>query len=269
MTQYSSASIGSETFVAVTSNLWGDKAPGERAPALRRFMTTRPPDLLATQELRPWSCDVLDEALDGHARVHDEEEGWRRQSNLWWRTSVFEYLEHGSEDVGILDEHARLFWVRLRFQREPERSLVFSTAHLTWPGHAVERSTGVNQRTPQAVRITEELARIGGEEPVIFAVDINDIAGPNWAFGNAGYLDSFSALHRHSPATHPVVPNSLADEIGTGMSPLASPRKAIDWLFHRGPLTVRSSEVAEFFVGAIAPSDHWPVAATYTLAPAG
>lgn len=267
MTQSTSAKLGHETFVAMTYNLWGDMAPEVRTPSLRRFMRLRPPDLLAIQELRRWSRDVIDEALDGHARVHsDDEVGWERQSNLWWRTSMFEYLEHGAEDVGILDEHARLFWVRLRFVHEPESIIVFSTAHLTWPGHAVERGNGVNLRTPQAARITQHLARIGGDAPVIFTVDINDIAGPNWAFGNAGYLDSFSALHQHSPVTHPVVPNLLADGIGTGMSPLASPRKAIDWLFHRGQLTVRSSEVAEFFDRGIAPSDHWPVAATYTLA---
>jgi endonuclease/exonuclease/phosphatase family metal-dependent hydrolase len=89
-----------------------------------------------------------------------------------------------------------------------------------------------------------------------------------WTFGNAGFRDSFTALHRHSPPTHPVLPKPFADDIGTSRSPLASPAKAIDWIFLRGRLRTRASEVVEFFHRGIAPSDHAPVVATLTLSPA-
>ena len=257
------------TFVAMTHNLWGDKFADERAGSLGRLYTVRPPDLLATQELRPWSRDIVDAALDDHERVVDDFPGWGKQSNLWWRRSVFEYVEHGAEDVGILDDGARLFWVRLRFVADPAQTIVFSTGHLTWPGHITERESGSNLRVPQAARVVAELARIAPEEPCIFTVDINDIGGANWTFGNAGFLDSFTALHRHSPPTHPVIPSGFNEAIGTGMSPLASPPKAIDWLYFRGPLVARSSEVVEFFDRSVAPSDHYPVAATFSLAPLG
>jgi endonuclease/exonuclease/phosphatase family metal-dependent hydrolase len=62
-----------------------------------------------------------------------------------------------------------------------------------------------------------------------------------------------------------VIPNPFADEVSTSRSPLASPSKAIDWIFVHGGLQVRASEVVEFFDHGVAPSDHAPVVATLTF----
>ncbi|GIF45694.1 endonuclease/exonuclease/phosphatase family metal-dependent hydrolase [Asanoa ferruginea] len=256
---------GSFTFVAMTYNVWGDAHLEQREPAIRDLLETRPPDLLATQELRPGSRAVIDAALPGHERVHDDFPGWAVQSNLWWRTELFTHVEHGAHDVGILDEHARLFWVRLRAADATD--LVFATAHLTWPGHRDERADRANRRTGQAEAVVAALDEIAGTAPCLFTVDINDIGEPLWVLGNGGFLDSFTALGRTSPVTHPVAPLPFATGRGTRLSPLGSPAKAIDWIFARGPVTTRASEVVEFFSAGIAPSDHKPVAATYTLPP--
>ncbi len=253
------------TFTVMTFNVWGDHHGDQRSTALQQLFDVRPPDLLATQELRAWSRAVADAALVGHRRVVDGFGGWEHQSNLWWSSALFEEIEHGADDVGILDRDARLFWVRLGVLGGTRRSLLFATAHLTWPGHEVERADGVNLRTGQARRIVARLDALAGGTDVIFTTDINDIGGPVWEFGNGGYCDSFTALRRHSPPTHPVVPNAFADGIGTSRSPLASPPKAIDWIFLRGRLQSRASEVVEFFHRGIAPSDHAPVVATLTL----
>lgn len=259
--------LGDTTFVCMTYNLWGDTHAAEREPALRAFLRLRQPDLLATQELRPWSRHVVDEELADHERVEDPFPGWARQSNLWWRRSVFAHSDHGAGDVGILDDAARLFWVRLR-DRRGGGDLVFATAHLTWPGHAEERADGRNRRAPQAERIVAALDVLtAGGIPCIFTADVNDIGPPNWALGNGGFLDSFTSLGQHSPVTHPVVPTPFTCEVGTRLSPLASPAKAIDWLFHRGPLTCRSSEVTDYFHHASAPSDHKAVLGSYTFLP--
>lgn len=251
------------TFVAMTYNLWGDWHLAEREPALRAFFRTRPPDLLATQELRPGSRALIDEELPGHARVVDDHPGWARQSNLWWRRELFELVAHGVRDVEILDPAASLFWVRLR--AACGTVLVFATAHLTWPGHAEERATGVNQRVPQARAIVAALDELAGDGPCLFTADVNDIGGPLWELGNAGFLDSFTALGSPSPPTHPVVPMPFSSGRGTRLSPVQSPAKAIDWLFHRGALRARTSEAVEFFHDGSAPSDHRPVVATFTL----
>lgn len=252
------------TFVAMTYNLWGDAHLAERGPALRALLRTRPPDVLATQELRPASRDLVDAELPGHDRVVDDHPGWAGQSNLWWRRELFTLLAYGLRDVGIRDPTAGLFWVRLR--AADGTVLVVATAHLTWPGHAEERATGVNQRIPQARAIVTALDELAGDGPCLFTADVNDIGGPLWELGNAGFLDSFTALGSPSPPTHPVVPLPFRSGRGTRLSPVQSPAKAIDWLFSRGALRPRTSEVVEFFHDGSAPSDHKPVVATYTLA---
>ena len=145
------------TFTAMTLNLWGDHHGEHRRAALERLFTVRPPDLLATQELRACSRAVADAALAGHERVDDGFAGWEHQSNLWWGADLFEEIEHGADDVGILAPDARLFWVRLGVLGEPGRSLLFATAHLTWPGHEDERADGVNRRIGQARAIVAGL----------------------------------------------------------------------------------------------------------------
>jgi endonuclease/exonuclease/phosphatase family metal-dependent hydrolase len=251
------------TFVAMTYNLWGDAHLAEREPALRALFRARPPDLLATQELRAGSRDLVDAELPGHDRVVDAHPGFEKQSNLWWRRDLFTRVEHGVRDVGILDSTAGLFWVRLRAVDGTE--LVFSTAHLTWPGHVEERATGVNQRVPQARAVIAALDELAGAGPCLFTSDVNDIGGPLWELGNAGFLDSFTALGSPAPPTHPVVPMPFSTGRGTKLSPIQSPAKAIDWIFSRGPVRARTSEAVEFFHDGSAPSDHKPVVATFTL----
>ncbi|MFT4030767.1 MAG: endonuclease/exonuclease/phosphatase family protein [Protaetiibacter sp.] len=251
--------------IAQTHNLWGDHHAEARTDALRALYERRAPDLLATQETRAWSRELLDSAMPGHDRVHDDFPGWEKQSNLWWDRELFTEVGHGAEDVGIHDEHARLFWVRLRVAPS-ERTILWTTAHLSYSGNAVEVATGVNQRAPQARRVVEELERLAApEEPVFLASDTNAIATAIWVIGNAGYLDAFTALNRQAPPTHPVIPNPFAATVGTPKSPIASPQKTIDYLFFRGQVRSRSAEVVEFFDRGIAPSDHYPVAATFGL----
>lgn len=253
------------TFIAQSHNLWGDHHAEGRADALRALYERRAPDLLATQETRAWSRDLLDAAMPGHDRVHDFFPGWESQSNLWWDRQLFSEAEHGAEDVGIHDAHARLFWVRLHV-KATGRTILWTTAHLSYSGNAVEVETGVNQRTPQAHRVVEELERLAlPDEPVFLASDTNAIATAIWVIGNAGYSDAFTALNRQAPPTHPVIPNPFAATVGTPKSPIASPQKTIDYIFFRGPVRSRSAEVVEFFDRGIAPSDHYPVAATFGL----
>lgn len=251
------------TTVAMTYNIWGDHWWAEREPAMRAFLDQRAPDVFAVQELKPAQQKVFDEVLPGYARVADGFPGWTHNGNTWWDRELYELTDYGAEDIGMLAEHARLFWVRLRIKAlDGDSTLVFANAHYTFPGHAQEWESDVSPRTNQARRTVAELDRIAGDAPCIFVGDLNDYARPIKVIRDAGFQESFGALGAISPPTHPAVPNARS---AAGDPAPESVPKAIDFMFHRGRLRVRSSEVVEFFHGGIAPSDHRPVVTTYTI----
>src|SRR5690606_37395704 len=130
-------------FVVATYNIWGVNRWPEREVALRGVLQDVRPDILALQEFRPETRDVIDEELHDFERVDDPFEGWTREGNVYWYKGLFDKVEYGAEDIGILETFRRLFWVRLRIVGT-DRTLVVATAHYTWTGHKVERETHVN-----------------------------------------------------------------------------------------------------------------------------
>src|SRR5688572_9690266 len=119
----------------ITYNIWNTERWAHREPALRKFLELFAPDILCVQELRRRSRTFLDGVLDTHERVRDRFVGWALESNIYWRDSMFEEIEHGAEDVAIKEPgHRRLFWARLKI-RESERSMLVATAHLTHQRH--------------------------------------------------------------------------------------------------------------------------------------
>src|SRR5699024_10914636 len=134
------------------------------------------------QELHPDSTAVIDRALPGHDRVHGEEPGWKTRSNLWWNRDLFDLQEHGATDVGILHEDSLLFWAKLRSTVAPTAPvLTLASAHLTFPGHPVERETDRSPRTEQATAVGEALLELNVDGATLLCIDINDYARPLWA----------------------------------------------------------------------------------------
>lgn len=258
--------LGPVSFTAMTYNLWGDHFVDERVDALRALFEIRPPDILGTQELTPRLRTLLDATLPDHDRVHDDFPGWSTKSNIWWRRDLFELIEHGHQDIGLLTKHGALFWARLRPRGTPApEELLFSTSHLTFQRHPAELADLQNRRVPQARAAIAELERLSPDRPVIFTADINDVAPAQLEFGLAGYRDCFTALGRHTPATHPVPAAASLEGIWSPESPIAGVAKGIDVIFARGALAARTAEVVEFFHRGKVASDHMPVVATYTL----
>ena len=260
------ARLGTVSFTAMTYNLWGDHFIDERLDALRALFELRPPDILGTQELTPRLQALLDEALPDHDRVHDDFPGWSARSNIWWRRDVFELIEHGHHDIGLLAENGALFWTRLRPLGAPApHELLFSTSHLTFQRHPAELADLRNRRVPQARATVAELERLSPEGAVIFTADINDVAAAQLELGLAGYRDCFTALGRHMPATHPVPAAASLEGIWSPTSPLAGVAKGIDVIFARGALAARTAEAVDFHHRGRVASDHMPVVATYTF----
>ena len=240
-------------FVACTYNLWNDQRWPDRQEALKQFLEYHLPDILCVQELRPVTSDFVDGVLTGHQRIEDPFEGWHREGNIYWNKGMFELVEYGAEDIGMLEELRRLFWVRLRFRGADDTPTLFvATAHYTRMGHEVELRDGKNLRIPQARKTVEVLkALVPRDEALLFMGDLNDYWNPIDVLREGGLTDSFAALGRYAAPTWPAAP------IAQG------PPGSIDWIFHRGPIRPMTCDIADFFVGDLPPSDHKPVLATY------
>jgi endonuclease/exonuclease/phosphatase family metal-dependent hydrolase len=242
-------------FVACTYNLWNDRRWPGREPVLRKFMEYHAPDIVCLQELRPVTRAVLDDVLSTHRRVEDPFEGWIQEGNIFWNAELFEMMAYGAEDIGILEKLRRLFWVRLKIRgSDPARVLFVSTAHYTWPGHQVELEQEKNLRIPQARKTLQVLGElVPGEEPMLFMGDLNDSGHPIRILHEGGLADSFNGLGRYTTSTWPAAP------IDQGTP------EVDDWIFFRGPIRPMTSQVVDFYVNDLPPSDHKPVLATFRL----
>lgn len=241
-------------FVVCTYNLWKDERWPDRQQPLRQFITLHQPDILCVQELRSQSRALLDQALATHQRINDPFKGWTRESNIYWNPSLFEPLEHGTEEIGLLEQWRRLFWVRLRPKLTAGPPLLVATAHYTWPGNSKERRDGINVRIAQALNTVEALNRLADpSSPLLFMGDLNDHYLPLKVLQKAGLIHCFAALGRIPQVTRPAFPTD------------AHTPEVVDWMLHRGPLQPMTCDVVDFFVGDIAPSDHKPLLATYRL----
>ena len=255
-----------QRFVVMSHNLWADNRWPDREPALRELLRVRPPDVLATQELRGFTRDLLDEELPHHERVVDDFPGWELESNIWWDRRMFTSLEHGIEDIGLTDEltdgererlgdHRRLFWVRLQLHDEGAPPVVIATAHYTFPGSDLELGEGVNPRMRQSRLTLTALERVAGDQPCVFMGDLNEAWHTLRILRAGGLSDSFGALRTVPAPIWPTVPTW----------PDTWTPWVIDFQLHRGPIRAMTTEVVEFFHHDIAPSDHKPVVTTYAV----
>ena len=240
----------------VTYNIWNTQRWDVREPALRGFVQTALPDILCLQELRPETQACLDGALPDHDRVHDDAPGWTTEGNIYWNRTLFSECEHGAEDVGLLEPDRRLFWVRLA--TGGDRTVLVATVHLTYQGNPEERATGRSPRVAQTQSVVEALARLSrGSEPVFLCGDLNDPYLPVRMLLEAGYVNCFAGLGIPTEPTHPCYPTA-------GVAPRHG-CQAIDWIVANRHARVVAAQVPHFYVGDVAPSDHWPVLAVYEI----
>ena len=241
----------------ISCNIWNTQRWPEREPALTAFVRTFNPDILCLQELRAETRDSLDEAMPEHQRVHDKFRGWTTQSTIYWRSESLLEVEHGAEDVGLLEKDRRLFWVRLELEGGHDTLLV-ATVHLTYQGHPSERDTGHSPRVMQTRRVVSALSRLArANEPVVLTGDLNDPYLPMRMLLDAGYPNCFAQLGIPTEPTHPSYPTA-------GVAPRHA-AQTIDWIVANQRARAVAAQVPHFYVGDVAPSDHWPVLAVYEI----
>jgi endonuclease/exonuclease/phosphatase (EEP) superfamily protein YafD len=247
-------------FVVTTCNIWERARWPERSAPLRSYLELTGPDVLAIQELRPETREVIDDALPSHDRVEDPFVGWLEEGTIYWRRSLFEEVEHGAEDVGhVYSPNRRLFWVRLR-HRPSGSTVLVTTVHFTWQGNPGEREAGQSPRNAEARATLAALERLSpaqetGGEPVLFMGDLNDATNAIKTLREGGLTDSSTATGSPLLPTHPARPTA------TGVP------QVLDWQFHRGEVRALTSHVGDYFLDDVAPSDHKPVVVTYGIGP--
>jgi endonuclease/exonuclease/phosphatase family metal-dependent hydrolase len=240
------------TFIACSYNLWGTNNWPQRQEPLRRFLQVHRPDIFCAQELTPAICETITEALPVLLRIDDAFPGWVDEGNIFWNSDLFKLVEYGAEDIDIIEQERRLFWVRL--VRESGETLVVATAHFSWTGNPREMNENINVRVGQAQRATEVLDRLTNErEPVLFMGDFNDHIHPIRVLRLAGFDDSFSTVLRAPEMTYPAFPMTNQSQ------------ELLDWMMHRGPIRPVLTSVIDFQVRQVAPSDHKPVITSYVL----
>jgi endonuclease/exonuclease/phosphatase family metal-dependent hydrolase len=243
----------------VTYNIWNTQRWAHREPALRKFLELFDPDIFCVQELMPKTRDAIDGWLATHDRVHDRLTGWNRESNIWWRRSLFRENDHGAEAVDIAaSRHRRLFWARLTHERG---TVLVSTAHLTQQRAPRELETGQSPRIGETNRIIASLKRLArADEPVFFMGDLNDPAGAPTLLHEAGYPSCFAALGLVPDTTFKCYPTA---DIAPGKFVM---NQTVDWIVANRHARPIAACVPRFYCNDTAPSDHWPVQAVYEIA---
>jgi len=240
------------TFLACTYNLLGTFYWEDRRRPLERFLELNHLDVLCIQELSLDACELIGDTLPSMERVDDPFPGWTEEGNIFWNTDLFELVDYGAQDIGILEEKRRLFWVRL--SRGSGNTLVVATAHFSWTGNVREITERINVRVEQAEAAAASLDDlVRPDEPVLFMGDFNDSIHPLRVLRIAGFDDSFMALGRVPAATYPALP--IAQQ----------PPELLDWMMHRGPIRPTLTSVVDFHVGFVPPSDHKPILTSYVL----
>ena len=245
----------------VTYNIWNTERWAVRKASFEKFLDLFDPDILCVQELRNQTRTFLDRTLARHSRVKDRFVGWALESNIYWRDSMFDEIEHGAEDVGIKEAgHRRLFWARLRVAAL-DRSILVATAHLTHQRHPHESATGHSPRLGEVKRIIEALKRLNRRrEPAFFMGDLNDPVHPTDQLHKAGYASCFSALGLLPAPTFKCYPTA-----GVAPGTLVM-NQCIDWIVANREARAVAANVPQFYFKDAAPSDHWPVHAVYEIA---
>jgi endonuclease/exonuclease/phosphatase family metal-dependent hydrolase len=216
----------------MTFNMWKiDGHPAKwphRRMSILECLKILKPDILCIQELHPLLHDTIVEALPTHAFVKDDFEGWQSEGNIYWNSAIFNMLQYGNIDIGIVEPLRRLFWVLLTLNKSDEErkksnqsagnQLLVATAHFTWEGQAKERETDVNLRKQQAHRTVTALQHLMSKSgnpqlPVLFMGDLNETYHPRRILYEAGFIDCFAELRLPPPTTHPQRPSAPHEDI--------------------------------------------------------
>ena len=291
--------IGSYLFKwkGVTVHDW----PNERQAGMHATVQTLLPDILCTQETAPEYLDTILDCHDAYKCVlpddttvkenlsqtdpvrkepflakhlrtrrgnlgsENDSEGWLEEGNIVWRSDKFDFVSHGTVDVGIQDAESRkpkrgLFFVRLRPRIPHAKSILVSTAHLTWEGGSGTEQIPpyTSERCAQARRIIDAIKTVRQQdEPVILCGDMNDSWHVPFMMRDNGLHAFDFLLKTPTEMTHPARPCYHEERI---------PSQTRDWIFSDRLKPIMGRVCGNMTLGLNRhPSDHFPVLCVYEV----
>jgi endonuclease/exonuclease/phosphatase family metal-dependent hydrolase len=250
--------------------------PQRHLPILE-CLTTFTPDILCVQELHPLFHDIIIEAMPSHTYVKDDFAGWQNEGNIYWNSNLFDMVEYGISDIGMMEPLRRLFWVLLKIKTPEQtikeknqaeniapRQVLVATAHYTWEGHAEEHKTDVNLRKQQSQRTATVLHDLQSKfrDPqlaVLFMGDLNENFHPRRILREAGFIDCFTALRLPCRPTHPQRPSQPQEDILCDST--------LDWIMQNNYARPILANVLRNLMctGGYSVSDHCPVMCIYEI----
>lgn len=265
---FSANARATEPIKVMTFNIRYGAAPdGENAWPQRREMVVETikafkPELLGLQEALRLQLDVLDDALDGYARVGvgREADGNGEYAAIYYRRGRFDVQDAGTfwlsdtpEVPGSTTWGNTLpricTWVRL-FDRMSEERLLYVNTH--WD-HQSQPA-----REESAKLMAAKLANLRGDDGAVIVTGDYNAAPNNPAIESLvreGRLrDSFLVAHPEE--------TKLDTFNGFGRSPMTV---KIDYVFINDRWDVKDAEIVREQKDGRYPSDHFPVTATLVL----
>lgn len=254
----------------MTLNLWRKHGlPAnwpQRRQSISECLLTYTPDIFCVQELHYLTHELIQKCLPNHRFVDDEHLSWHCEGNIYWHSDLFNLIEYGKIDIGMVEEWRRLFWVHLRVKEDsPVKSdLLIATAHYTWEGKWQECTADANLRKEQARRTVTALEDLHRKinDPrlvVLFMGDLNENFHPRHILREGGLIDCFAELRLPPPATHPQRPSSLEEDI--------LPDNTLDWIMQNRYARPLLANVLQNLLctGGYSVSDHCPVICIYEI----
>lgn len=235
----------------------------ERRETLFNAIKTEDPDIIGTQECLEFQAEEIAAALPGYRWFGVGREGGAGEMmNVFYRTRSLTPVKTGnfwlSETPEVPGSRSwdtactrMVTWARF-FHIPSRRYITFYNTHFD---HVSEEA-----RVNSAQMLSERIASIPADEPVILTGDFNAVAEESEAWktltGN-GLSDAWLVAKKtEGPAV----------TFGGFEAPKEERQRRIDWILVRGPISVASCETVLYNEDGRYPSDHYPVAAELSVA---
>jgi endonuclease/exonuclease/phosphatase family metal-dependent hydrolase len=247
-----------------------------RIPVIEAYFAAGMPDIIGMQEVLHRQVVDLERMLKGYSFVGTGRDDGKQDGEyapIFYRKDRFRLLEHSqfwlSETPDVAgskgwdaDITRIVTWARF-MQLSGGREFYFFNTHFD--------HRGVEARRMSATLMSQKIAEIAGDNPVIVTGDFN-IRKNHPVAGDDMYnhlMKSFQDNNSLSNAEYvSVAPVTSGGATSTGFRPdwaVHMPGNAIDYIFVNPAFRVESYRVDRIVEGEVFISDHWPVVAEISL----